>query len=168
APVPPHRPRRVPHGRPPGQRPPPPPRPPRPPPAQTHPANPGGSPVTPGSARRAAGTLGRMLAARAGLSPVMVGRSAPLRRLTALLDEPHGDGLAASALVTGEPGVGKTRLVQELIAALAPRAVVLAGGAERGSLGRPYEVVRSLLGGPLPAADDVGRATLDVIGARIG
>ena len=53
--------------------------------------------------------------------------------------------------------MGKTRLVQELIAALAPRALVLAGGAERGSLGRPYEVVRNLLGGALPASDDVAR-----------
>jgi predicted ATPase len=120
-----------------------------------------------GAAGRA-GTLGRMLAARIGLSPVMVGRSAPLSRLAGLLDGPHPDGLAAVALVTGEPGVGKTRLVQEVIGTLPKRAVVLAGGAEPGSLGRPYEVVRNLFGGTLPTGDDVGRAALDDITGRIG
>ena len=53
-------------------------------------------------------------------------------------------------------------------ATLPRRAVVLAGGAEPGSLGRPYEVVRNVLGGPLPAGDDVGRAVVDAIAARIG
>ena len=110
-----------------------------------------------------------MLAARTGLSPVMVGRSAPLNRLGALLQGRHPDGLAAVALVTGEAGVGKTRLVQELMRALPPRAVVLAGGAEPGSLGRPYEVVRGVLDGPLPAGtDDVGRGRVDTIAGRIG
>src|SRR5262245_44076780 len=109
-----------------------------------------------------------MLAARTGLSPVMVGRAAPLQRLTTLLDGNQPDGLAAVALVTGEPGVGKTRLVQELIGTLPRRALVLAGGAEPGSLGRPYELVRNVLGAPLPVGDDVGRAAVDAIAERIG
>ena len=110
-----------------------------------------------------------MLAARTGLSPVMVGRSAPLSRLVPLLQGRHADGLAAVALVTGEAGVGKTRLVQELMRALPPRGVVLAGGAEPGSLGRPYDVVRAMLDGTAPAGtDDVGRAVLDTITGRIG
>ena len=87
-----------------------------------------------------------MLAARSGLSPIMVGRSGPLagcgrccwrstRRATAV------------ALITGEAGVGKTRLFQEFIAGAAAEVLVFAGAAEPGALGRPYEVVRALLGG---------------------
>jgi hypothetical protein len=107
-----------------------------------------------------------MLAARTGLSPVMVGRAAAEPP-----DRPAGghppDGLAAVALVTGEPGVGKTRLVQELIGTL-PRRRRAGRWGRAGSLGRPYEVVRNVLGGPLPAGDDVGRAVVDAIAARIG
>src|SRR5689334_931618 len=91
-----------------------------------------------------------MLAARTGLSPIMVGRSNALARLQALLGERRPDGLPSVALVTGEPGVGKTRLLQELIGGLPDETIVLAGGAERGALGRPYEVVRAMLATPLP------------------
>ncbi len=111
-----------------------------------------------------------MLAARTGLSPVMVGRSGPLARLRALLDEPHAGALPAVAVVTGEPGVGKTRLVQELIGGLPSGTLVLAGGAEAGALGRPYEVVRAMLEGPLPVAsgDEMRRAVVDAIAGPIG
>src|SRR5262245_49772567 len=111
-----------------------------------------------------------MLAARTGLSPVMVGRSGALGRLTALVGEPHADGLSAVALVTGEPGVGKTRLIQELISGLPSGVIVLAGGAEPGVFGRPYEVVRVLLDGSLPdtAPDELKRAVVDAIVDRTG
>ncbi len=99
----------------------------------------------------------------------MVGRAAPLSRLTGLVADPHPDGPAAVALVTGEPGVGKTRLVQELIGSLPTGAVVLAGGAEPGSLGRPFEVVRAILAEPfVPTGEDGTRAAVDAIVARIG
>src|SRR6516164_6964258 len=109
-----------------------------------------------------------MLTARTGLSPVMVGRSGPLGRLTTLLREPQSDERPAVALVTGESGLGKTRLVQELIAAAPPGTVMLAGGAEQGALGRPFEVVRSLLaddGGPI---GPTSQAIVESVIARVG
>jgi predicted ATPase len=64
-----------------------------------------------------------MLAARTGLSPVMVGRAAELARLGELAAT---TGEPALALVSGEAGIGKTRLVAELVATLDPAAAVLA------------------------------------------
>ena len=61
-----------------------------------------------------AGSLASMLAARTGLSPVMVGRAAESRTRPAV------------ALISGEAGIGKTRLVAELIATLDPAPPVLA------------------------------------------
>ena len=60
--------------------------------------------------------LDRMLAGRTGLSPVMVGRTSPLSRLTGLMTS--SDREPAVALVVGEAGVGKTRLLRELVASL--------------------------------------------------
>jgi hypothetical protein len=54
-----------------------------------------------------------MLAARTGPSPVMVGRAAELARLRELAT---ATGDPAVALVSGEAGIGKTRLVAELVA----------------------------------------------------
>lgn len=78
-----------------------------------------------------------MLVGRAGLSPVMVGRGAELDRLRGLLGA--GDRPAV-ALVAGEAGIGKTRLVQELVEAAPPGTVVLAGQADPGTVGRPMEL----------------------------
>jgi MoxR-like ATPase len=66
-----------------------------------------------------------MLAARTGLSPVMVGRADELARLRELAAD-TGAGPAV-ALISGEAGIGKTRLVSELIATLDPTLPVLAG-----------------------------------------
>ena len=82
-----------------------------------------------------------MLAARTGLSPVMVGRADELARLRELAattgdravaviggvagTDKHAD--PAVALISGEAGIGKTRLVAELIATLDPALPVLAG-----------------------------------------
>ena len=78
----------------------------------------------------------------------MIGRDGELRRLARLAtaQEP------AVALIAGEPGIGKTRLVHELLATLPAETVVLVGQAEPGSLSRPYEVL-------LDAVD--GRAEVD-------
>jgi MoxR-like ATPase len=76
-----------------------------------------------------AGSLASMLAARTGLSPVMVGRAEELVRLRALAasnDHP------AVALISGEAGIGKTRLVAELVATLDPALPVLAGQGSQG------------------------------------
>ena len=88
--------------------------------------------------------LDRMLAGRTGLSPVMVGRTSPLSRLTGLMDASQSD--AAVALVVGEAGVGKTRLLREFCATLPAGTTTLAGQAEPGSLGRPFELALDALG----------------------
>jgi hypothetical protein len=49
------------------------------------------------------------------VSPVFVGRRAEMASLAALMKRAH-DGAAAFALIGGEAGVGKTRLVEELAA----------------------------------------------------
>jgi DNA-binding NarL/FixJ family response regulator/tetratricopeptide (TPR) repeat protein len=78
-----------------------------------------------------------MLAGRTGLCPVMVGRGMELARL-------HR-ALAADAtqvvLVSGEAGVGKTRLLRELAATLPPGARVLAGQASQGVPARPFQLL---------------------------
>jgi DNA-binding CsgD family transcriptional regulator/tetratricopeptide (TPR) repeat protein len=73
-----------------------------------------------------------------GLSPVMVGRSAELDRLAGLVGTRRKPKVA---LVAGEAGIGKTRLVQELVRRVPPGTVVLAGQADPGTLGRPMELV---------------------------
>src|SRR5690606_38513685 len=102
---------------------------------------------------RTAVTLVPVLAGRTGLSPVMVGRAAELDRLVGLLGARPGPTVA---LVTGEAGIGKTRLVQELVDAAPPGTLVLAGQADPGALGRPLELVLDALDGvwePDGAAD---------------
>jgi hypothetical protein len=71
-----------------------------------------------------------MLAARTGLSPVMVGRADELARLRELVAT---TGDPAVALISGEAGIGKTRLVAELVATLPPTPPVLAGQGGAGS-----------------------------------
>jgi predicted ATPase len=68
---------------------------------------------------------------------MMIGRDHELRQLTRLVATPR----AHVAIVAGEAGIGKTRLIQELLATLPPETVVLTGHAEPGSLARPYEVL---------------------------
>ena len=81
-----------------------------------------------------------MLAGRVGLSPVMVGRAAELDRLTRLLADRPATGPTV-ALVAGEAGVGKTRLVRELVERAPAGVPVLAAGADPGALGRRFELV---------------------------
>jgi DNA-binding NarL/FixJ family response regulator len=78
-----------------------------------------------------------MLVGRTGLSPVMVGRANELGRLRALIGASPSP---AVALVAGEAGIGKTRLVQELVDDLPEGTVVLAGQADPGTSGRPLEL----------------------------
>jgi DNA-binding CsgD family transcriptional regulator len=95
---------------------------------------------------------------RTGLSPVMVGRAAELarlRELAATVADP------AVVLVTGEAGIGKTRLVAELVATLDPGVPVLAGQGSQGAPGAPFQllleavepVVESWDAVPAPLAD---------------
>jgi len=84
-----------------------------------------------------------MLVSRTGLSPVMVGRGAELARLRRLLERAADPQVA---LVGGEAGVGKTRLVQELLTVLPDGVTVLAGQAEQGGPGRPYQLLLEAVG----------------------
>jgi DNA-binding CsgD family transcriptional regulator len=73
----------------------------------------------------------------------MIGREDELRRMAQLVSTPG----AEVAILAGEPGIGKTRLVQELVRAVQDWAVVLVGQAEPGTLGRPFELLLSALDG---------------------
>jgi DNA-binding CsgD family transcriptional regulator len=88
----------------------------------------------------------------------MIGRADELRELLRLAASP-GIGVA---ILAGEPGIGKTRLVQELRAALPADTTVLVGQAEPGSLGRPFELLLSALDGHARLAT-VQAETLEVL-----
>ncbi|NMO50013.1 AAA family ATPase [Actinoplanes sp. TBRC 11911] len=85
----------------------------------------------------------------------MIGRDSELRRLARLASarEP------AVAIIAGEPGIGKTRLVHELLRAVPAGTVVLVGQAEPGSLSRPYEVLLDAIDGR-PGVDEEQLAAL--------
>ena len=113
-----------------------------------------------GTPARGRSYASEMLVGRTGLSPVMVGRAAELDRLAQLLGARRTPSVA---LVAGDAGVGKTRLVQELVARVPAGTMVLAGQADPGSLGRPLELfLDSLDGCRLEPYGDL----LDVAGDR--
>ncbi|GLH97602.1 hypothetical protein Pa4123_28770 [Phytohabitans aurantiacus] len=80
----------------------------------------------------------------------MIGRDRELRRLVQLAASRE----PAVAVVAGEPGIGKTRLVQELLDTLPEETVVLVGHAEPGSLSRPYEVLLDAIDGRPEVGDE--------------
>ncbi|MEU4241825.1 AAA family ATPase [Actinoplanes sp. NPDC026619] len=92
---------------------------------------------------------------RGGASPVMIGRESELRRLAQLASARQ----PSVALIAGEPGIGKTRLVHELLATVPAGTVVLVGQAEPGSLSRPYEVLLDAIDGR-PGVDEQQLAAL--------
>jgi DNA-binding CsgD family transcriptional regulator len=78
----------------------------------------------------------------------MIGRGPELQRLRRL----GASARPEVAIVAGEPGIGKTRLIQELLDGLPEDAVILRGEAQPGSLGRAYELLLDALDGqPVPA-----------------
>lgn len=77
----------------------------------------------------------------------MIGRHAPLARLLGLVEAAEVascDG-PEIALVSGEAGVGKTRLLREFIDALPADVTVLTAQARPGSMGRPFDVIGQLV-----------------------
>ena len=69
--------------------------------------------------------------------PEFIGRAEPLTRLRSIIERAEGDVV----LVSGEAGVGKTRLVQEAIGDR--RAHTLVGASSPASLGRPFDLLLS-------------------------
>jgi DNA-binding CsgD family transcriptional regulator len=73
----------------------------------------------------------------------MVGRDRELR----LLRQLAASRRPRVAILAGEPGIGKTRLIQELLDGLDPDYRVLLGHSEPDSLARPYELLLDALDG---------------------
>jgi DNA-binding CsgD family transcriptional regulator len=73
----------------------------------------------------------------------MVGRETDLGRLRSLFG---ASPVPTVALIAGEAGIGKTRLVQELVAGAPAGTLVLAGQADPGTVGRPMELFLDALG----------------------
>jgi DNA-binding CsgD family transcriptional regulator len=87
-------------------------------------------------------------------SPRFVGRRAELTRLETVWKQVVADEVGATVLVSGEAGVGKTRLVSELVSRLETPALVLSGSC--------IEVVdRAMPFGPLVQALRTLHRTLD-------
>ena len=96
----------------------------------------------------------------------MVGRARPFARLAGIVDaaEVMTSEQPAVALVSGEPGIGKTRLVREIVASLPSRVTTIAVTAQPGSMGRPLDAVTGLVDQSL-SGDDVAGAVFDLVGA---
>jgi DNA-binding CsgD family transcriptional regulator len=110
-----------------------------------------------------------MLSGRAGMSPVMVGRARPFAHLAGIVEAAEvmtGDQPSV-ALVSGEAGIGKTRLVGELVATLPPTTTTLVATAQPGSLGRPGDAVCRLVGDNGAASGDPAAAAFDAVASAL-
>jgi DNA-binding CsgD family transcriptional regulator len=120
--------------------------------------------ANPSSGASPAGTLDAMLHGRPGKSAVMIGRADALARLVDLVDAADvidGDQPAV-ALVAGEAGIGKTRLVRELLLAAGSGVAAFTVVAEPGSMGRAHGAIGSFGGDGDPA-----QALVDAIAAAV-
>jgi DNA-binding CsgD family transcriptional regulator len=109
-----------------------------------------------------------VLSSRVGMSPVMVGRARAFARLAGIVD---AAGVMTSeqpavALVSGEAGIGKTRLVRELVESLPAPTTTIAVTAQPGSMGRPLDAVTGLVD-PGLGGDEVATAAFDVVAAAV-
>ena len=81
------------------------------------------------------------------LCPVLIGRSAEKQSLTDALDA-AGQGHGSAVLVTGDAGVGKSRLAREVIALAASRGyLVLTGRATESAIPVPFRPISEALMG---------------------
>jgi DNA-binding CsgD family transcriptional regulator len=108
-------------------------------------------------------TLSGVLYGRASTSSIMVGRGTALARLVDVLDTiglVDGD-LPAIALVSGEPGIGKTRLIREFVGALASGCPTFVVAGEPGSMGRSFAALGAFAETADPAVtllDEIAKA----------
>jgi eukaryotic-like serine/threonine-protein kinase len=96
-----------------------------------------------------------------GKPTACLGRDAELSRLTALFDECLAEPAAQAVLVTAPPGVGKSRLCQELLRQVRerrPETQIWIGRADLMSAGSPFAMIGSAIrraaqvhGGEVPA-----------------
>ena len=104
-------------------------------------------------------TLGTMLVAREGLSPLMVGRDGELEELRRRFASVSGSETPPVVIVSGEAGVGKTRLLREFAQHVtAQGGTVLAGGADETTLAPPFEVLRDLVQSAVTPWDELPEA----------
>jgi tetratricopeptide (TPR) repeat protein len=91
------------------------------------------------------------------------GREAELSRLYRILDGTVMQGRARVILLTGEPGIGKTRLLDEVSAGVMVRGgSTLAGSCYEAESNRPFAPWIDALGAlPLPEDEDENNATTD-------
>jgi DNA-binding CsgD family transcriptional regulator len=98
----------------------------------------------------------------------MVGRASELVRLRRLAST---SGDPRVALVSGEAGSGKTRLVQELLGDLPASTRALTARAEEGAMGRPFALLLEAVGGDVAtweAVPDGLAAWKDALGTLLG
>jgi DNA-binding CsgD family transcriptional regulator len=115
-----------------------------------------------------ASSVESVLSGRVGMSPVMIGRARPFARLAGIVDaaEVMTSEQPAVALVSGEPGIGKTRLVRELVESLPARLTTIGAIAQPGSMGRPLDAVTGLVD-PALTGDDLATAVFDLVAAAV-
>src|SRR5215467_8367710 len=81
------------------------------------------------------------------LCPVLIDRRGEMQTLTSVLDE-AGQGRGGAVFLTGDPGVGKSRLVREATAAATRRGfLVLTGRATQSSVPVPFRPISEALMG---------------------
>ncbi|KRF24848.1 hypothetical protein ASG95_10265 [Phycicoccus sp. Soil803] len=83
----------------------------------------------------------------------MVGRAAELAQVSAALDA-VADGIGRVVTVVGPPGIGKTRLVSEVLSGASDFLVLTAEGGHSGG-SAPYATIRLLLAQALGLGDDL-------------
>jgi DNA-binding CsgD family transcriptional regulator len=105
-----------------------------------------------------------VLSGRVGMSPVMVGRARPFARLSGIVDaaEIMTSEQPSVALVSGEAGIGKTRLVRELVASLPSSVTTIGIVAQPGSMGRPLDALTGLAQ-PGLTGDEAAAAVFDMV-----
>lgn len=101
------------------------------------------------------------------MSPIMVGRSALLIRLRAVVDhgELHSSDPPSVALLFGEAGIGKTRLLREMLATLPSDVTVFSAAAELRATARSFDVAAQIA--PLGDGDDPGASVVGAIAAAV-
>lgn len=76
----------------------------------------------------------------------MVGRSAEMKEIVRAWSQLNGGGAGpCTVIITGAPGIGKSRLVSAVVGEVSPRAAVVLSGAARLHSPAPYDWLASIL-----------------------